>query len=102
MAAGVMQYPSRKFLSALTTGRAFRFLAVACFGRMYGQQMIAFFSHHYRQTIYLLIALAIAAGVGAAVYFKVHRPKSQKTESEASERGDPVAKLPVPGRHMRD
>ena len=42
MAAGVMQYPRKKFLSALTAGRAVRFFAVAYLGRIYGRQMIGF------------------------------------------------------------
>jgi len=99
MAAGVMQYPRRKFLSALITGRAFRFFAFAFFGRVYGQQMIAFFSHQYRPTIYLLSALAILASVGAIVYFKFHRPKAQRKKSE---RGEQVPKFHVFGRHMKD
>ncbi|HKD02576.1 MAG TPA: VTT domain-containing protein [Terriglobales bacterium] len=93
MAAGVMQYPHRKFLSALITGRAFRFFAVACFGRIYGQQLIAFFSHYYRPTIYLLIALAITGSVGVTVYFKFYRPKAQKTQREESERGEQVHRI---------
>jgi uncharacterized membrane protein YdjX (TVP38/TMEM64 family) len=69
VAAGVMQYPGKKFLSALTAGRAVRFFAMAYLGRIYGRQMIDFFSRHYRPTMYALIALAVAAGIGALVYF---------------------------------
>ena len=73
MAAGVMQYPQKKFLSALTGGRALRFFSVAYLSRVYGRQMIAFFSRHYQAMLYALIALAVAAGIGALVYFKWHR-----------------------------
>ncbi len=75
MAAGVMQYPRKDFLPALTVGRAVRFFAVAYLGRVYGQQMIAFFSRHYEATLYLLIALALAAGIGALIYFRWYRPR---------------------------
>ena len=61
MAAGIMQYPRKKFLSALTAGRALRFFAVAYLGRIYGQQMIGFFSRHYRPMLYILIAMAVEA-----------------------------------------
>ena len=44
MAAGIMQYPRKKFLSALTAGRAVRYFAVAYLGRVYGRRMIGFFS----------------------------------------------------------
>ena len=86
MTAGVMQYPQRKFLSALTGGRAVRFFAVAYLGKTYGRQMIAFFARHYRPMLYVLIAVAVAAGIGALVYFKWYRPrhKAAKTAREAS------------------
>jgi uncharacterized membrane protein YdjX (TVP38/TMEM64 family) len=83
MAAGVMQYPPKKFISALSAGRAVRFFAGAYFGRFYGQQMIDFCSRHYRPVMYALIALAVAAGIGALVYFKWYRPKRQREEARA-------------------
>jgi membrane protein YqaA with SNARE-associated domain len=97
-AAGIMHYPCRKFLSALTAGRALRFFAVAFLGRTYGRQMIAFFSRNYKPTMYVLIALAITAGIGALVYFKWYRPKAQREERE---RGEQVQQFPIPGRHPK-
>jgi len=76
MAAGIMQYPQKNFLSAMTAGRAVRFFAVAYLGRVYGQQMIAFFSRHYEAALYLLIALAVAGGIGALIYFKWYQPRN--------------------------
>ena len=78
MAAGVMQYPSQKFISALTAGRAVRFLVVAFLGRIYGQQMINFFSRHYRGALHVLIGLAVMAGIGALVYYQWYRHKRQR------------------------
>jgi membrane protein DedA with SNARE-associated domain len=78
MAAGVMQYPRRSFLSALLAGRAARFLIEASLGRFYGQQMIGFFARHHRSLVYLLISVAVAAGIGALVYFKWYRPSQQR------------------------
>jgi len=98
MAAGIMQYPRKKFLSALTAGRGVRFFAVAYFGRIYGQQMIGFFSLHYRPVMYVLIALAVTAGIGTLVYFKWYRPKAQREERERREQ---VEEFPVPGRHPK-
>jgi uncharacterized membrane protein YdjX (TVP38/TMEM64 family) len=83
MAAGVMQYSRKKFFSALTAGRAARFFADAFLGGIYGQQMINLFSRHYQLALYVLIALAVAAGVGALVYFKWYRPKGQRQEGRA-------------------
>jgi uncharacterized membrane protein YdjX (TVP38/TMEM64 family) len=78
MTAGVMQYPRKKFLSALMVGRAVRFFAVAWLGRIYGQQMIGFFSRNYRALVCLLIAIAVAAGIGALIYFLWYRPMKRK------------------------
>src|SRR3974390_3399228 len=72
-AAGIMQYPQRKLILALTAGRAIRFSVAAYFGRAYGQQMIEFFSHYYYPMMYVMIAVAITAGVGAAIYFIWYR-----------------------------
>ena len=83
MAAGVMQYPGKNFLTALTEGRAARFFAVAYLGRTYGRQMISFFSRHYRQSLDALIALAVLAGIGALVYFKWYRPRMRREEGRA-------------------
>ncbi|MGD1073540.1 MAG: VTT domain-containing protein [Bryobacteraceae bacterium] len=75
MAAGIMQYPHKQFFSALTAGRAVRFFAMAWLGRIYGRQMINFFASHYKAAMYFLIALAVAAGIGALVYYKWWKPR---------------------------
>jgi membrane protein DedA with SNARE-associated domain len=80
MAAGVMQYPRKKFFSALTAGRALRFFLDAFLGRIYGQRMIDFFSRHYRPTLYFLIALVVMTCIGALVYYKWYRPWAQRKE----------------------
>jgi len=81
MGAGVMQYPPQKFFPALAAGRALRFFAEAFLGRIYGQQMIDFFSRHYRPVLYALIALAVTAGIGALVYYKWCRPRHNGKKS---------------------
>ena len=85
MAAGIMQYQRKKFLSALTVGRGLRFFAVAYLGRIYGRPMIAFFSRHYRPMLYVQIALAVTAGIGTLAYFKWYRPKVQREERKPGE-----------------
>jgi hypothetical protein len=47
-----------------------RFFAVGYLGRIDGQQIIGFFSRHYRLLLYILIALAVMAGIGTLVYLK--------------------------------
>ena len=86
MTAGVMQYPRKKFLSALIAGRGLRFFAVAYLGRTYGHQMISFFSRHYRTAMFVLIAMAIAAGIGALIYFLWYRPAKARKKHEMDTR----------------
>jgi len=92
ISAGVMQYPHKRFFSALAAGRAVRFFAVAYLGRTYGQRMIGFISPYYEPMLYVFIALAITAGIGATAYFKWYRPKAQIEEREQDEQ---VQKSPV-------
>lgn len=99
MVAGVMQYPRKKFFSALTAGRAVRFFVVAYLGRTYGQQMIGFFSRHYQQVLYVLIPLAVTAGIGALVYFKWYRSTAPREERE---RRQQVEESPGLDQHPRD
>jgi membrane protein YqaA with SNARE-associated domain len=93
MAAGVMQYPRQKFLSALFTGRAARFFVEAFLGRVYGQQMIDFFSRHYHILLYVLISVLVAAGVGALVYFMWYRPNQRRRSGAhpAGPKGKPAS-----------
>ena len=98
MAAGIMQYPSKKFLSALTAGRALRFFAVAYLASIYGRQMIGLFSRHYRPMLYVLIALAVTAGIGALIYFKWYRPKAQRGRTRAGRASRRIScPRPAPG-----
>ena len=80
ISAGVMQYPRKRLLSALAAGRAVRFFFVAYLGRMYGQRIISFISPYYRSTLYVLIGLAITAGIGATAYFR-YRPKGHSPKT---------------------
>ena len=85
LTAGVMQYPKSKFLAVLAAGRSLRFLAAAGLGRIYGRQIVHVFTAHYRFVLNLLIALAIAAVIGAVAYFAWYRPKSQREKLEHSQ-----------------
>ena len=82
MTAGVMQYPRKKFFSALIVGRGLRFFAVAYLGRIYGHQMISFFSRHYHTAMVVLIVIAIAAGIGALIYFLWYRTMKERKRRE--------------------
>ena len=88
IAAGVMQYPKKKFLSALAAGRLTRFFGEAALGRIYGRQIVDIVAAHYQFMEKLLIVLAIVALFGAVAYFIGYRRKSklknQKRDSQVS------------------
>lgn len=89
MAAGVLQYPRKQFLSALAAGRGVRFFAVAYIGHIYGESIINFFSKYYQPVLYALIALAVLGGIGVLVYFKWWRPRQQKERPRQHEKASP-------------
>ncbi len=95
MAAGVMQYPRKKFLAALSLGRGIRYFAVAYVGHIYGKAIIRFFAQYKDPILYALIALGVLGGIAALLYFKYYRPKRRRQEREA---GEPVEEFPIPGR----
>lgn len=93
MAAGVLQYPRKKFLTALASGRAARYFALALMGRFYGTAILSTLDRYYQPLLYTLIALAGLAGIAAALYFLVYRPR--KREKERAQ-GEPVENFPIP------
>ena len=81
MAAGILQYSPRKFLTALGIGRGIRFSAVAFLGRVYGIAIVGWLSRYYRPFLYVLIAAGIAGGSAAVAYFKLYKPKRRRAEA---------------------
>lgn len=95
MAPGVLEYPTRKFLIALTVGRGIRYMAVAFLGHVYGEAIIGVIQKYHEPMLYAIISLAVLGGIGALVYFKYYRPKRRREEKQ---RGEPVEELPIPGK----
>lgn len=79
MAAGVMQYPWRKFVTALAAGRAVRFFTIAFLGKLYGTAIVGWVSRYYKPFLYVLIVLGVLGGIAALVYFKWYRPRQQRS-----------------------
>ena len=70
LAAGALQYPPKKFLTALTVGRAARYTLLAYLGFHYGRRIVQLFSQYYMPTLLALIAFSIVAAFYAAFEFK--------------------------------
>jgi membrane protein YqaA with SNARE-associated domain len=77
LAAGALQYSRRKFVLALALGRGVRFTIVAGLGAIYGRHIVRFFSRYYKPALFMLIALAVIAGIISLVQY--YRYKSRVT-----------------------
>jgi membrane protein YqaA with SNARE-associated domain len=96
LAAGVLQYPRKKFIAALAIGRGVRFFGIAYLGHVYGKAIIAWLSHCYKPILYTLIALAALGGIAALIYFGWYRPKRQRDERK---RELPLGQFSFPHHH---
>lgn len=84
MAAGIMQYPRKRFLAALTMGRAIRFFVVAYLGKLYGTAIVGWLGRYYKPFLYILIGLGVLGGIGVLLYFKWYRPRQQSARHQNS------------------
>ncbi len=87
LAAGVLRYPVRKFLTAIAVGRAIRFTIDAMLGIFFGRSIIRFFAHYYKPALYTLIVLAVIGGITGLIYYK--RWKAKKTGQANSRQPQP-------------
>jgi membrane protein YqaA with SNARE-associated domain len=85
LAAGAMQYPRRKFLSALAAGRGVRYFIVGGLGALYGNSIVAFFSRYYKLALLILVSLALIGGV--VTLFGYRRSRSRHKPAAAVETG---------------
>ena len=83
LGAGAMNYPLPKFLATLTAARGLRFTLVAYLTSLYGQRVFRFLMRHYMVMLWALIAMAVLAGVGVAIYFL--RRRRQQASARLSE-----------------
>jgi membrane protein YqaA with SNARE-associated domain len=79
LAAGAMQYPTRKFLTALAVGRGVRFTILAYLGYHYGRHIVGFFAEYYWPVLIALIVFSVAGGLyGLYEYKRRHKPSAPK------------------------
>jgi len=70
LAAGAMQYPTRKFLTALAVGRGVRFTILAYLGFHYGRHIVKFFALYYWPVMGALIAFSVLGGLYGLYEYK--------------------------------
>jgi membrane protein YqaA with SNARE-associated domain len=77
LAAGALQYPTKKFLAALTVGRGVRYGILGYLGFHYGRTIIKFFNQYYWPVLIVLVVFSAAAGLYGWYEYK----RRQKSES---------------------
>jgi len=73
LAAGALQYPRKKFWSALALGRGIRYSLIAGIGSLYARQITAFFAKYYKPAVLLLVGLAVLGGILTLVEYLRYR-----------------------------
>jgi membrane protein YqaA with SNARE-associated domain len=74
LAAGAMQYPTRKFLTALAVGRGIRFTILGYLGYHYGHSIVKFFALYYWPVMIALIAFSVVGGLYGLFEYKRRQP----------------------------
>jgi membrane protein YqaA with SNARE-associated domain len=63
IAAGATDYPSRRFVGAMTAGRTARYFLLAYFANVYGRRIMSVFSDYGRPILYGIIAFAVLSAL---------------------------------------
>lgn len=82
LAAGAMQYPTKKFLAALAVGRGIRYAILGYLGAHYGRTIVRFFAQYYWPVLIALIVFAVAG----ALYGLFEYKRRQKGEGSKASR----------------
>ena len=86
LAAGALQYPTRKFLAALAVGRAVRYSLLAYLGFHYGRHIVRLFSQYYKPTLAILIAFSVIGALYGLFEYKRRQKASQSQGARARTR----------------
>lgn len=81
LAAGALQYPKKKFVAALSVGRAARYTILAFLGAHYGRHIVRFFAQYYEPTLIILIALLVIASLYGLYEYRRRRGGRSNTSS---------------------
>jgi membrane protein YqaA with SNARE-associated domain len=86
LAAGAMQYPTRKFLAALAVGRGIRYTILAYLGAHYGRHIVNFFARYYWPVLIVLIAFSVSGALyGLFEYKRRQKLEAPKAPSPTSQ-----------------
>jgi len=82
LAAGAAKYPCKKFLLALTLGRAIRYTVIALLASIYGRQILRFIRRYQQPVLWSFIALVILASFWGIGYYLWSKRTSKKHQAQ--------------------
>ncbi len=80
LAAGAMQYSTRKFLTALAVGRGIRYTILAYLGLHYGRHIVRLFALYYWPVLIILTAFSVLGALFGLFEYK-RRQKANAPET---------------------
>lgn len=83
-AAGALDYPIKKYMVALGTARAIRYMGLSLAAFLWGRWVIHQMRIYYRPLLWIFTSLLIAGGIAGASYFYMHRRRSRATPASAA------------------
>lgn len=81
--AGALQYPRKKFLWAVGSGRAIRYFVVAWLGHHFGRPILGFFKRYELEIILTFVALMLGASIGGYFLRKWQKSREQREETRS-------------------
>jgi membrane protein DedA with SNARE-associated domain len=94
--AGALQYPKRRFLLAVTSGRLLRYMVIAYLGHLYGDAILGFFKRYELVIIIVFVVLMVGATLGGFLYRKWQLKREGGDEREENEDKDAAAPTEIP------
>jgi len=79
--AGALQYPRKKFIWAVGSGRAIRYTIVAYLGHRFGDPILGFFKRYEVAIIIAFAVLIVGASVGGYVLRKWQKSKEAREQN---------------------
>ena len=79
LAAGALNYPTRRFLTALGVGRAIRYSVLGLLASIYGRAILGFLKHYYQPVLWSAVGLSVLGGIGTLVWLKKRQSRASQT-----------------------
>jgi membrane protein DedA with SNARE-associated domain len=85
LAAGALNYPTKRFLAALGLGRSIRYCILGLLASIYGRAILGFFARYDQPVLWSLLGLAVAGGIGTLVWWRRRQSRaSQPIQRDAA------------------